>query len=76
MATNEKSYVKSPHSPLRRSYSDSELPSMVSTAEVESASQECLLQLTHLPTRGELLSESLVSYFLQNLYESPKSIDK
>uniref|UniRef100_A0A8R1TPL2 Uncharacterized protein n=1 Tax=Onchocerca volvulus TaxID=6282 RepID=A0A8R1TPL2_ONCVO len=59
MATNEKSYVKSPHSPLRRSYSDSELPSMVSTAEVESASQECLLQLTHLPTRGELLSESL-----------------
>uniref|UniRef100_A0A0R3RSK6 PEHE domain-containing protein n=1 Tax=Elaeophora elaphi TaxID=1147741 RepID=A0A0R3RSK6_9BILA len=59
IAISEKSCVKSPHSPLRRSYSDSELPSMVSTTEVESVSQECLLQLTHLPTRGELLSESL-----------------
>ncbi|EFO26772.1 hypothetical protein LOAG_01719 [Loa loa] len=55
----ETSCVKSPHSPLRRSYSDSELPSMVSTTEMESGSQECLLQLTHLPTRGELLSENL-----------------
>ncbi|VBB29672.1 unnamed protein product [Acanthocheilonema viteae] len=59
MATCEKSCVKSPYSPLRRSYSDSELPSMVSTTELENGSQECLLQLTHLPTRGELLSESL-----------------
>lgn len=62
--TSEKPCAKSPHSPLRRSYSDSELPSMVSTTEVENGSQECLLQLTHLPTRGELLSESLVSHFL------------
>ncbi|VDN91832.1 unnamed protein product [Brugia pahangi] len=59
ITADEKSCVKSPHSPLRRSYSDSELPSMVSTTEIESGLQECLLQLTHLPTRGELLSESL-----------------
>ncbi|EJW81125.1 hypothetical protein WUBG_07965 [Wuchereria bancrofti] len=59
ITAGEKSCVKSPHSPLRRSYSDSELPSMVSTTEVESGLQECLLQVTHLPTRGELLSESL-----------------
>ncbi|VDN01732.1 unnamed protein product [Thelazia callipaeda] len=50
---------RSPRSPLKRSYSDSELPSMIVTAETENSSQECLLQLTHLPTRGELLSESL-----------------
>uniref|UniRef100_A0A915Q026 Uncharacterized protein n=1 Tax=Setaria digitata TaxID=48799 RepID=A0A915Q026_9BILA len=58
-AMSEKSCVKLPISPLKRSYSDSELPSMISTTEAESGSQECLLQLTHLPTRGELLSESL-----------------
>ncbi|VDK89642.1 unnamed protein product [Litomosoides sigmodontis] len=57
--TSEKPCAKSPYSPLRRSYSDSELPSMVSTNEMENSQQECLLQLTHLPTRGELLSESL-----------------
>ncbi|MCP9264199.1 hypothetical protein DINM_022215 [Dirofilaria immitis] len=59
IVTSEKSCVKSPCSPLKRSYSDSELPSMVSTVEVENGSQECLLQVTHLPTRGELLSGSL-----------------
>lgn len=64
MITSEKSCIKSPkslHSPLKRSYSDSELPSMASTSELENGAQECLLQLTHLPTRGELLSESMVS---------------
>lgn len=42
---------------------------------MENGSRECLLQLTHLPTRGELLSESLVSESLQNINNLVRSKD-